>query len=100
MGRVRRRRRDGGDGGGQRPARRPVRERRPGGRRLRERRRTGPAGRVEAIGCELEAGAVPPAERADRIAEGKRLVADLERGLETPEEVEESLRTGPSGAVT
>jgi len=32
----------------------------------------------------------PPAERADRIAE-KRLVADLERGLETPDGVEEYL---------
>ena len=53
-----------------------------------------------AIGRALEAGAVPPAERADRIAEGKRLVADLERGLETPGGVEESFRTGPSGAVT
>ena len=41
----------------------------------------------------------PPAERADRIAE-KRLVADLERGLETPDGGEESFRTGPSGAVT
>lgn len=51
--------------------------------------------RVEATGRELESGAVPSTERADRIAEDKRLVADLERGLETPAGVEESFRTGP-----
>jgi exodeoxyribonuclease VII small subunit len=44
-------------------------------------------GRLEAIVRALEAGEVAPDERAARIAEGKALVADLERDLETVEEV-------------
>ena len=42
--------------------------------------------RVEAIVRALEAGEVDPEERADRIAEGKALVAELERDLEAVEE--------------
>lgn len=42
--------------------------------------------RVEAIVRALESGEVDPEERANRIAEGKALVAELERDLETVEE--------------
>lgn len=38
--------------------------------------------RVEAIVSALESGEVDPEERAASIAEGKALVADLERDLE------------------
>lgn len=41
--------------------------------------------RVEAIVRALESGEVEPGERADRIAEGKALVAELERDLEAVE---------------
>ena len=45
--------------------------------------------RVEAIVRALEADEVDPGERADRIAEGKALVAELERDLEAVEGEEE-----------
>ena len=41
--------------------------------------------RVETIVRALESGEVAPEERAARIAEGKELVAELERDLETVE---------------
>ena len=41
--------------------------------------------RVETIVRALESGDVDPEERAARIAEGKELVAELERDLETVE---------------
>ena len=41
--------------------------------------------RVETIVQALESGDVDPEERAARIAEGKELVAELERDLETVE---------------
>ncbi len=41
--------------------------------------------RVEAIVRALESGDVDPEERAARIAEGKELVAELERDLEAVE---------------
>jgi hypothetical protein len=41
--------------------------------------------RVETIVRALEADEVDPGERADRIAEGKALVAELERDLEAVE---------------
>ena len=44
--------------------------------------------RVEAIVRALEADEVDPGERADRIAEGKALVAELERDLEAIEDEE------------
>lgn len=50
--------------------------------------------RLEAIVHALESGDVDPEERAARIAEGKALVAELERDLET---VESEANEGETG---
>ncbi|MFC6942180.1 hypothetical protein ACFQE8_19740 [Salinirubellus sp. GCM10025818] len=50
--------------------------------------------RVEAIVRALEADEVDPGERADRIAEGKALVAELERDLEAIEGEEDEAASG------
>lgn len=45
--------------------------------------------RLEAIVRALESGEVDPGERAARIAEGKALVAELERDLDAVEDERE-----------